>query len=85
MSSAYSGPTTNVSRIRRPAAVRIGTFCRLGSVDDSRPVAAIVWLYVVWMRPSSATDLSRPSTVTLSRVASRCRSRWDRNSWPVCS
>ena len=44
MSSAYSGPTTNVSRIRRPAAVRIGTFCRLGSVEDRRPVAAIVWL-----------------------------------------
>ena len=35
----------------------------------------MVWLYVVWIRPSSATDLSRPSTVILSRVASRCTSR----------
>ena len=40
-------------------------FCRLGSVLDSRPVAATVWLKVVWMRPSSPTDLSSPSTVDL--------------------
>jgi hypothetical protein len=36
------GPTTNISRIRPPSSVRIGTFCRLGSVEESRPVAAIV-------------------------------------------
>ena len=35
----------------RPSAVRIGMFCRLGSVDDSRPVAATIWLNVVWIRP----------------------------------
>ena len=69
--------------MRRPSSVRIGMFCRLGSVDDSRPVAAIIWLNVVWMRPSSATDLSSPSTVILSRVASRWSSIADRNGWPV--
>ena len=26
-------------------------FCRFGSVLDSRPVAAIIWLNVVWIRP----------------------------------
>ena len=26
-------------------------FCRLGSLEAMRPVAALVWLYVVWMRP----------------------------------
>ena len=36
-----------------------------------RPVAAIVCWYVVWMRPSSATEFSSPSMVTRSRVASR--------------
>ena len=47
-------------------------FCRFGSVLESRPVAAIVCAYVVWMRPSSATDFSSPSTVCRSRDASRC-------------
>ena len=56
--------------MRRPASVRIGMFCRFGSVEDSRPVAAIVWLKVVWIRPSEPTAASSPSTVTLSRVAS---------------
>jgi hypothetical protein len=60
-------------------------FCRFGSVDDSRPVAAIVWLNVVWMRPSSPIDLSRPSTVLFSRVASRCSSRYYRNGCSVLS
>jgi hypothetical protein len=27
-----------------PSSVRIGTFCRFGSVELSRPVAAIVWM-----------------------------------------
>ena len=39
------------SRMRRPAAVRIGMFCRLGSFDDSRPVTAVVCEYVVCTRP----------------------------------
>ncbi|CFE46797.1 Uncharacterised protein [Mycobacterium tuberculosis] len=60
-------------------------FCRLGSVEESRPVAAIVWLNVVWMRPSAATAWSNPSTVTLSRVTSRWASRCCRNGCPVLS
>ena len=49
-------------------------FCRLGSVLDSRPVAAIVWLNVVWMRPSvcdgleQALDgLPQPAHVTVAQ------------------
>ncbi len=34
----------NPRRIRRPSSVLIGMFCRLGSVEDRRPVAAMVWL-----------------------------------------
>ncbi|CNI59203.1 Uncharacterised protein [Mycobacterium tuberculosis] len=60
-------------------------FCRLGSVEESRPVAAIVWLKVVWMRPSPATAFSSPSTVTLSRVTSRWANRCCRNGCPVLS
>ena len=35
-------------------------FCRFGSVDDSRPVAAMVWLNVVWIRPSEADRVQQP-------------------------
>jgi hypothetical protein len=35
-----AGLATNAWRMRRPSAVRIGMFCRFGSLDDSRPVAA---------------------------------------------
>ena len=40
-------------RILRPASVRIGMFCRLGSVEASRPVeveaiAKLVWTRSVW-------------------------------------
>ena len=31
----------------RPTSVRMGMFCRFGSLDDSRPVAATAWLKVV--------------------------------------
>ena len=31
-------------RISRPSSVRIGMFCRLGSLELSRPVAATTWL-----------------------------------------
>ena len=58
-------------------------FCRFGSVLDSRPVAAMVCTYVVWIRPSSAMDFSSPSTVCLSRMASRCTSRWARKGCSV--
>ena len=67
----------------RPSSVRIGMFCRFGSVEESRPVAAMVWLNVVWMRPSSATVFNRPSTVVFNRVASRCSSRCLRNGLSV--
>ncbi len=59
--------------MRRPVSVRIGMFCRLGSVDDSRPVAAIIWLNVVWMRPSSPVARVRMSTKDLSLLTSRWR------------
>ena len=49
--------------MRRPDSVRIGMFCRFGSAELSRPVAAMVWKYVVWMRPSGATVFCSPSTV----------------------
>ena len=38
-------------RIWRPSSVRIGMFCRLGLVLDSRPVVVAVWLKVVCSRP----------------------------------
>src|SRR3974377_2309972 len=38
-------------RMRRPSGVRIGMFCRFGSVEDSRPVAATAWWDDVWIRP----------------------------------
>ncbi len=54
-------------------------FCRLGSEDDSRPVAATVWLKDVWILPVAGfTSLGRASTyVDLSfsscRYSRRCR------------
>ena len=61
-------------------------FCRFGSVELSRPVAAIVWLNVVWIRPSVGLIVfSSPSTVCRSRVASRCASRYARNGCSVFS
>ena len=40
-------------RISRPSSVRIGMFCRFGSLLLSRPVAATAWLKHVWTRPVS--------------------------------
>ena len=37
-------PATNAWRIWPPSSVRIGMFCRLGSLELSRPVAATTWL-----------------------------------------
>ena len=49
-------------------------FCRLGSVEDSRPVAAIVCWNVVWMRPASSTigmqpvdDRAQPGDVAVAQ------------------
>ena len=38
-------------RMSRPSSRRIGMFWRFGSLDDSRPVAATVWLNDVCSRP----------------------------------
>jgi hypothetical protein len=37
---------------------RIGMFCRLGSVLDSRPVVVFVCKKVVWMYPSFISETS---------------------------
>ena len=37
--------------ILRPSSVRIGMFCRLGSLLLNRPVAATAWLKHVCTRP----------------------------------
>ena len=39
--STLPGSATKARRMRLPSSVRTGMFCRLGSVDDSRPVLAI--------------------------------------------
>ena len=36
-------------------------FCRFGFVLESRPVAAVTWLKVVWMRPFSSTSVGSES------------------------
>ncbi len=41
--STWPGGAMKAWRMRRPSAVRIGMFCRLGSVDERRPVAATAW------------------------------------------
>ena len=38
------GRGTKVARISRPSSVRIGMFCKFGSLELSRPVAVPVWL-----------------------------------------
>ena len=46
-----------------PARVRAGMFCKFGSLELSRPVAATVWLNDVWTRPVSGfTSAGRAST-----------------------
>ena len=45
-------------------------FCKLGFVDDSRPVAATLWLNEVWTRPVSARmSLDSASTYVLRSLA----------------
>src|ERR1044072_8596486 len=84
MRDSNPSPTTKPRRIARPSSVRTGMFCRLGSVDDSRPVAATVWLKVVWVRPLGEIVLISPSTVDRSRACSRWRSMITGSSWSVC-
>ena len=50
----------NMVRIWAPSSVRTGMFCRLGSVEDSRPVAVTVFWKLVWIRPSGAMTLASP-------------------------
>ena len=38
------GSATNARRTSRPSSVRTGMFCRLGSEEERRPVAATAWL-----------------------------------------
>ena len=49
----------------------MGMFCRFGSVEDSLPVAATVWLKVVWIRPSSPAIGISESTIVISLATSR--------------
>ena len=83
MSASYPAPTTNASRIRRPAGVRTGMFCRFGSVLDNLPVAATIWLNVVWTRCSASASGISPATVWRSREASRNRSSASRTGCAV--
>ncbi len=49
----------NASRMRRPSALRIGMFCRLGSLLDSRPVTATACAKVVCTRPRARVHHAR--------------------------
>ena len=52
----------NILRISAPKGVRTGMFCKLGSVEDRRPVAVTVFWKLVWMRLPEPMTLVRPST-----------------------
>jgi hypothetical protein len=47
----HPGAGMNPARISSPRGVRTGMFWRFGSDELRRPVAAPVWLKLVWMRP----------------------------------
>ena len=49
-------------RRRLPSFVRMGMFCRFGSLEESRPVRASVWLKVECIRPSGPMTFKSPST-----------------------
>ena len=42
-------------------------FCRLGSEEDSRPVAATAWWYEVWMRPVRGCTCAASASVYVPR------------------
>ena len=65
--------------------LRTGMFCRFGSVKTSRPVAAIIWWNVVWMRPALSTIGISESTTVFSRATSRWRSSAGITGWSVCT
>ena len=50
------------ARMRRPSSPRMGMFCRLGSLELSRPVAAPVWLKMVCTRPVSGFTAARSAS-----------------------
>ena len=54
--ATWPGSAVNAARISRPSSVRMGMFCRLGLVDDSRPVAVPVWSKVVCSAPGVRID-----------------------------
>ena len=56
----------NARRISRPIGVRTGIFCKFGSLEEMRPVAAMVWSNQVWMRPSR--PVSRSSAVDIGAL-----------------
>ena len=62
--------TENAFLTAWPSSERVGMFCRLGLELDRRPVAVMVWLYVVCTRPSvsrSAPSVSRYVDLILVR------------------
>ena len=51
----------NTFRMRLPSSMRIGIFCRLGSVELSLPVAVIVWLKLVCILLPASIYAASPS------------------------
>ena len=51
--STWPGSAMKALRICLPISVRMGMFCRFGSLLLSRPVAATAWLICVCTRPVS--------------------------------
>ena len=54
-------------------------------MDDSRPVAAIVWLNVVWIRPSAAVDFEQTVDGDLEPGLVAVGQQVLGNGWPVLS
>src|SRR5690625_6787559 len=60
-------------------------FCRLGLFEDSRPVAAMFWWNVVWIRPVGEMKRRSVSMICRILVTSRWASRSVRKGWAVFS
>jgi len=57
------GLATKARRMRTPSSERIGMFCRLGSVEDNRPVEVMAMEKSVCTRPSRGSSwAASPST-----------------------
>ena len=52
----------NIRRSWLPSSVRVGIFCKFGSVELSRPVAVTVIWKLVRTRPSGSMTFISPST-----------------------